>query len=531
VLRHRSPVTELAERAYSLLRARPSQSKGRRGTPPLPLPPSASLSSKNTTGTLQAINQAAISPTMKSLPIAALSAIGDASTAATNSTAVDSTTPTQTPSATAALPTTTYSTSASLHTHLGSQGPRFYLLGLELGLLVLCLRHLLGWPPTLFTSAALAGVIRYLFMRKHTTWATLLVCCFPIDILALVLAYHYNVAQETTSLELAWLLALSVAVNVLRLIRASQRRNKETGKDPQAETPEEPLTIPAKSLAEDCSARCSVPSPQELLIEQQRGQVSFTEDKEGGNEPFAPAAAKSMDFHQPQHKRSIGLSQDLTHHEIQVAAASPPVARTRKDSKLHGMRVLVVEDNLINQKIARLILDSHGCQVSIAENGRIGFEMAKERDENKRFDIILMDIQMPVMDGFESAMKIREHEMKSGLTRTPIVSLTASPTSEYRRKSSACGMDDWLAKPFSKGELLAIIIKQMSSKSEMTSQHDRCLARRSSSQPLLRTDSLKCYSDETSIGRSPALLHRRSQFQNCHQEVEGETCSFSTFSC
>ncbi len=120
-------------------------------------------------------------------------------------------------------------------------------------------------------------------------------------------------------------------------------------------------------------------------------------------------------------------------------------------------RVLVVEDNAVNQEVATGILENMGCRVVTAANGKC----AVDRFTRETFDLILMDCEMPVMDGFEAARQIREIEAGGTGTdapqRLPIVALTAHALAEIRETCLRSGMDDFLVKPFDErqiGEML-----------------------------------------------------------------------------
>jgi signal transduction histidine kinase/CheY-like chemotaxis protein len=111
-------------------------------------------------------------------------------------------------------------------------------------------------------------------------------------------------------------------------------------------------------------------------------------------------------------------------------------------TKLPENRILLVEDNSVNQKLAKRMLEKRGQNVTIANNGNEALEiMARES-----FDIILMDCQMPGLDGFETTRRLRMRELK-GSERVPIIALTASVTAEDRSACIAAGMDDHIAKP------------------------------------------------------------------------------------
>ena len=126
------------------------------------------------------------------------------------------------------------------------------------------------------------------------------------------------------------------------------------------------------------------------------------------------------------------------------------------------MKILVVEDYPINQVIVREHLASAGYQVDLAENGREAVEAFRE----KRFDLILMDIEMPVMDGYEAVRTIRTLEDQQGpqvcasgneRKRTPIVAMTAHAFKGYREKCLQAGMDNYITKPIRRAELLELV--------------------------------------------------------------------------
>jgi signal transduction histidine kinase/CheY-like chemotaxis protein len=122
---------------------------------------------------------------------------------------------------------------------------------------------------------------------------------------------------------------------------------------------------------------------------------------------------------------------------------------TPADAHLSGL-VLLVEDNPVNQEVAREMLESFGCRVHVAEDG----ERALAVLANGRYDAILMDCQMPRMDGFQATRLLRERERAAGAARTPVVALTANAMGGDREECLAAGMDDYLSKPFTSTQLL-----------------------------------------------------------------------------
>lgn len=112
-------------------------------------------------------------------------------------------------------------------------------------------------------------------------------------------------------------------------------------------------------------------------------------------------------------------------------------------------RLLLVDDNELNAMLAASLLNALGFEVSIAENGAIALDVFARG----RFDIVLMDCQMPVLDGFAATRHIREYEARTGSPRTPIIAVTANTLVGDREKCIAAGMDDYLGKPYSLRDL------------------------------------------------------------------------------
>lgn len=124
-------------------------------------------------------------------------------------------------------------------------------------------------------------------------------------------------------------------------------------------------------------------------------------------------------------------------------------------SQRRGTRVLLVEDNEINQEVASSLMERMGMSVTLAENGLNAVNACKA----KTFDIIFMDIQMPVMDGLEAARRLRAQEADDGAEPTPIIAMTAHAMREDREKSRNAGMDDHITKPIDPDMLARILIK------------------------------------------------------------------------
>ncbi|WP_338764409.1 response regulator [Bernardetia sp. ABR2-2B] len=132
--------------------------------------------------------------------------------------------------------------------------------------------------------------------------------------------------------------------------------------------------------------------------------------------------------------------------KVQAISTNLPDATNIKNLK--GVNVLIVEDNKVNQILVKKFLNNWGAKYQIAENGQIAVDLFKENN----FDVVLMDLQMPVMDGYESARQIRFLEKESNKF-TPIIALTASTLLNERERIVQVGMNDFLSKPFNPNEL------------------------------------------------------------------------------
>lgn len=133
-----------------------------------------------------------------------------------------------------------------------------------------------------------------------------------------------------------------------------------------------------------------------------------------------------------------------------------------KYKSLGKRKVLVADDVEMNQYLAQQIMESWGFEVHIASNGRMAVELA----EQNRYDLVLMDIQMPEMDGIEATLQIRgmNNEEKAGI---PIIAVTANTTPSDRQKYQAAGMNDLLSKPINEPSLFRVIEHHLTHKDSM----------------------------------------------------------------
>jgi two-component system sensor histidine kinase/response regulator len=149
--------------------------------------------------------------------------------------------------------------------------------------------------------------------------------------------------------------------------------------------------------------------------------------------------------------RAYKLATLLDHaHSGDALQAPSTAAPAYPAASLRGYRILLVEDNPVNQRVAQRLLEKMAADVTLANNGA----EALERFAEGSFDAVLMDCQMPVMDGFTAAARIREAEDRSGTgKRVPIIALTANVMNEDREKCLAAGMDAHLGKPIVPSQL------------------------------------------------------------------------------
>jgi len=141
--------------------------------------------------------------------------------------------------------------------------------------------------------------------------------------------------------------------------------------------------------------------------------------------------------------------------------STAPVEHTAKRNRRPGKRILVAEDNIVNQKVTVRMLQSQGYQVDAVSNGR----EAMEAVQLSHYDAIMMDCRMPEMDGYEATRGIRQWEAEAGDQRLPIIALTANALESDARKCFDAGMDDYIPKPV-KPDLLAGVLDRW------TAQHD-----------------------------------------------------------
>ena len=151
--------------------------------------------------------------------------------------------------------------------------------------------------------------------------------------------------------------------------------------------------------------------------------------------------------------------------EIAFEVVDESVVETKKeevDVEVHMLsgKALLVEDNPVNQVVARKMLEKVGIEYEVANNGKEAIERLQQRHE---FDLVLMDCQMPVMDGYEATQKLREYEAENDQPRLTIIAMTANAMEGDKDKCLAVGMDDYVAKPVKQDALKKTLSKYLNS--------------------------------------------------------------------
>ncbi len=178
--------------------------------------------------------------------------------------------------------------------------------------------------------------------------------------------------------------------------------------------------------------------------------------------------AKCVDLYLPKPVRRAVLHNSLItvlqEGRVEKFESTAPLAEELAEDVSFGLQALLVEDIPVNMQVARLMLSGVGCEVVEATNG----QEALESIVKQRPDIVFMDCQMPIMDGYSASRIQRTREAKTGVPRLPIVALTANALAEDRQKCLDAGMDDFISKPFRKADLIEAL-RRVTGKSGLVS--------------------------------------------------------------
>ena len=173
-------------------------------------------------------------------------------------------------------------------------------------------------------------------------------------------------------------------------------------------------------------------------------------------------------------ERPSSVHRMVTRHsvaEARAASAEPCQEDTTPEMPRAGLRILLVEDNMVNQKVATRMLKKHDCQIDVAGNGLEAIDLRFKFP----YDLVLMDCQMPELDGYDATDRIRELEEQGvgGHTgRVPIVAMTANALDSDRQKCLEAGMDDYLPKPVKAESLSTMLVKWCGTADHQTAEVD-----------------------------------------------------------
>jgi signal transduction histidine kinase/ActR/RegA family two-component response regulator len=157
---------------------------------------------------------------------------------------------------------------------------------------------------------------------------------------------------------------------------------------------------------------------------------------------------------------------DLPLERGEASAVAAPASAAEAEPTEGALRLLAAEDNPTNQQVLAAVMGSLGIDIDIVPDGRAAFEAWRDG----AYDLVLMDIQMPVMDGIDAARAIREAELASGRRRTPIVALTANALSHQVQEYLAAGMDGHVAKPIEIAKLYEAISRALTEAAQNTAR-------------------------------------------------------------
>ncbi|WP_439878707.1 CHASE domain-containing protein [Pseudomonas prosekii] len=199
------------------------------------------------------------------------------------------------------------------------------------------------------------------------------------------------------------------------------------------------------------------PPPMIIMITAY-GREVLADAHQAGDAPFVGFLTKPVTPKQLADAVQRALNgEDQLHSPVSLSTVDRP-------QRLAGLRLLVVEDNMLNRQVADELLTREGAQVTLAEGGLEG--VSKVMNEHVRFDVVLMDIQMPDIDGLEATRRIRSNPRFAAL---PIVAMTANASNIDRDACLVAGMNDHVGKPIDLEQLVATLLSQSSRKDSQAS--------------------------------------------------------------
>ncbi|MGI9492153.1 MAG: response regulator [Geminicoccaceae bacterium] len=194
---------------------------------------------------------------------------------------------------------------------------------------------------------------------------------------------------------------------------------------------------------------------QTILIMLSSADPGAERDKVNNISAFLAKPARRKQLHDCLTALNLAKAEGRSLNDLDEITSRKLSSGNDKQQPQFELRVLLVEDNRVNRTLAKENLTKLGCDVTTAEDGKV----AIERVEEAEFDIILMDCQMPVMDGFEASRVISKMGAERDLPKMPIIALTANAMPGDRERCLDAGMDDYLTKPLRKKNLIDMLTK------------------------------------------------------------------------
>lgn len=190
------------------------------------------------------------------------------------------------------------------------------------------------------------------------------------------------------------------------------------------------------------------------LIEMMGGHISVHSIPNMGSDFSITLPLKMIRASDPRCLQSVSNKEN----SLAIPTSQESLYQDNNEPSWSGKKVLVVEDNPTNQLVAQGVLNKYGFQVDVADNGEEAVEMVTKI----KYDLILMDCQMPIMDGYEATRRIRENEMIQGIepaSALPIVALTAHVLPDEKKACLDAGMSDYLSKPIIRAQMVSVLSK------------------------------------------------------------------------
>jgi CheY-like chemotaxis protein len=231
------------------------------------------------------------------------------------------------------------------------------------------------------------------------------------------------------------------------------------------------------------------------------------EQKEPQKTPTTKDLSKSPSSKKPKSPETTEVDKSSIKEKVEVKRKK---VINDKLPTFKNLKALIVEDNLTNQKMIKYTLKNIGIECDMAENGRVGVDM---RIKNN-YDIIFMDIQMPIMNGVEATKAILEYEKENNISHIPIVAVTANALKGDREKFLDEGMDEYISKPIDFNRLVDVLVKFCSSKQLSSDSKDILLYKNTQTEAKIVSAILQKLGYSVDVAKSIEEFKKGIDFNN-----------------